>query len=147
MAKNAFSLDVSNFIKSFDEGAEKTMRIVAGKTFSSIIIGSPVREGRFRANWFATGQQPSSKTTDNKDKTGADTSLKAVSAMANIKDWSTFTLTNNLPYANHLEFGLYNSGPATVGGYSKQAPAGMVRINMARTQKLLEEEAKKHLPK
>jgi hypothetical protein len=41
-------------------------------------------------------------------------------------------LSNNLPYIEKLEYGGYPDGPNTIGGFSKQAPAGMVRVNMAR---------------
>ena len=44
-------------------------------------------------------------------------------------------LTNNLPYIVKLEFGGYGTkNPVDVNaqGFSKQAPAGMVRINLAR---------------
>lgn len=47
-------------------------------------------------------------------------------------DWNEFTLTNNLPYAERLEY-----------GWSNQAPQGMVRVNVARFNTLLEEEAAK----
>ena len=38
-------------------------------------------------------------------------------------------LTNNLPYAQRLEY----------EGWSKQAPAGMVRVNMARIADIMKE--------
>lgn len=147
MAKSPFTDSINDFILSFEQGTEKTMRAVAGKTWAAIIQSTPVDQGRARANWFATGQKPSSKITDKEDKSGSSTTAGAVSVVSSLKDWSVFTLTNNLPYINHLEFGLYGNGPDTVGGYSKQAPQGMVRINIARTQKLLEQEARKNLPK
>ena len=64
-----------------------------------------------------------------------------------IKDWSTFTATNNMPQSEVIEFGGYNDGPKTVGGYSKQAPQGVLRVNIMRFNKLLDDEAKRVLPK
>jgi len=147
MAKNTFSLGVDKFINGFDEGAEKTMRTVASKTFNAIVYASPVNSGRFRGSWHATGKTPSSKGVGTLDKDGNKTAQKSEQTVLKLKDWSKFTLTNNLPYANHLEFGLYKPGPNTVNGYSTQAKSGMVRVNIERAARLLEAEAKKNLPK
>ena len=82
------------------------------------------------------------------DAGGSDSS--AISQMKgdllSLKNWETITLTNNLPYAKVIEFGGYpSSGPNTVGGYSKQAPAGVVRVNSLRFQSLIREEAAKKM--
>ena len=144
---NNFALDVKKFAESFDEGAETAVRGTTIKLFSAFVYSSPVGEGRFRANWFATGKQPSTKVTSSIDKDGSNTVSKINSAIMGIKDWSTFTATNNLPYSEVIEFGGYNEGPKTVGGYSKQAPQGVVRVNIMRFNKLLDDEAKRVLPK
>ena len=68
-------------------------------------------------------------------------------SILSIKDWSTFTVTNNLPYSEVIEFGGYKDGPNTTGGFSKKAPQGVVRVNIMRFNKLLADEAKKNLPK
>lgn len=144
-----FALDIKKFAESFDEGAEVAVKGVAISLWSAIIKTTPVDEGRARANWFSTGQMPSTKLTQQEDtsKDGNDTASNAAVAVDKLKDWSVITLTNNLPYINVLEFGGYNDGPKTTGGYSKQAPQGMVRANIKRFNVLLEAEAKKALPK
>ncbi|MDB4261689.1 HK97 gp10 family phage protein [bacterium] len=149
MDKDPFFLDVKKFADGFSEGAETAVRVTAYKTFNNIIKRTPVDEGRARANWFATGQQPSSKKTDKEDNSadGKDTAKNAENVVLRLKDWSTFTLTNNLPYINPLEFGLYGSGPKTVLGFSSQSVGGMVRISILQSNMLLEQEAKKYLPK
>ena len=149
MAKNPFALDVQKFADSFIGGAEAAVWVTAHKTFAAILKRTPVDAGRARANWFATGKQPSNKKTEKEDNSvdGKDTAKNAENVVLLLKDWSTFTLTNNLPYINHLEFGLYNAGPKTVLGFSSQAVGGMVRISIAKTNMLLEKEAKKRLPK
>jgi hypothetical protein len=143
----SFTLDVKKFADSFIDGAEEATRGTTIKLFSAIINSSPVDEGRFRANWFATGKQPSEKVTFSTDKNGSSTISKLTSKVEGIADWSTFTLTNNLPYSEVIEFGGYNDGPNTVNGFSKQAPAGVVRVNIMRFNSLLEAEARKNLPK
>lgn len=142
-----FALDVQKFAESFDDGAEAAIRGTTIKLWSAIINMTPVDEGRARSSWFATGKQPSTKVSNTTDKQGASTINKAEQVVMSIKDYSTFTLTNNLPYIDKLEFGGYGDGPKTTGGYSKQAPAGMVRVSIMRFNKLLAEEAKKALPK
>jgi hypothetical protein len=104
MSKNPFFLDVKKFADGFSDGAEMAVRGTAIKTFNNIIKRTPVDEGRARANWFATGKQPSSKKTDKDDNSrdGQDTANNAANVVLSLKDWSTFTLTNNLPYIGVL---------------------------------------------
>lgn len=150
MAKTGdFSKDIDGFITGFVSGSEKTIRVVTAKTWSAIIKDSPVDEGRFRGNWFASGKLESNRQAETLDKSnnGVDTANKAAKVALSLKDWSVFTLTNNLPYANVIEYGGYGNGPLTQGGYSKQAPQGVVRVNISRTTALIEAEAKKNLPK
>ena len=138
-----FSLDVSAFCEKAKKNPETVMRAVSIKLFSAIIKGSPVDTGRFRMNWQASGSSPASGTIPGTDVSGDKASSDAnfVTATA---DWQDLTLTNNLPYSEVLEFGGYpGDGPNTIGGYSKQAPAGMVRVNITRFNTLLNEEAAK----
>uniref|UniRef100_A0AB39C584 Tail protein n=1 Tax=Salmonella phage vB_SE130_2P TaxID=3236707 RepID=A0AB39C584_9VIRU len=111
---------------------EKVIRRVSIKLFSAIIKASPVDTGRFRMNWMASGGTPADGTTDATDKAGNTATGKATVFVLNAADWHTFTLTNNLPYAQRLEY-----------GWSQQAPQGFVRVNVSRFQQLLNEEASK----
>ena len=140
----SFALDVKAFCDKAKKNPEIVMRQVSIKLFSAIIKASPVDTGRFRMNWQASGSAPASGTTVATDQSGG----KAISVVAEYvlksPDWSEFTLANNLPYANVIEYGGYpGDGPNTVGGYSKQAPQGVVRVNITRFNALLEQEAAK----
>lgn len=140
----SFALDVKAFCDKAKKNPEIVMRQVSLKLFSAIIKASPVDTGRFRMNWQASGSTPASGTTAATDQSGG----KAISAVGEYvikaSDWSEFTLANNLPYANVIEFGGYpGDGPNTVGGFSKQAPQGVVRVNITRFNALLEQEAAK----
>ena len=140
----SFALDVKAFCDKAKKNPEIVMRQVSLKLFSAIIKASPVDTGRFRMNWQAAGSAPASGTTVATDQSGG----KAISAVAeyvlNAQDWSEFTLANNLPYANVIEYGGYpGDGPNTVGGFSKQAPQGCVRVNVARFQLLIDSESAK----
>ena len=128
----SFALDVSKFAEKAKKNPEKVMRQVSIKLFSAIIKASPVDTGRFRMNWMASGGTPAPGITDATDKSGNIATGNATSFVLKAADWREFTLTNNLPYAQRLEY-----------GWSKQAPQGMVRTNVSRFQQLINEEANK----
>lgn len=128
----SFALDVSKFVEKAKKNPEKVMRQVSIKLFSAIIKASPVDTGRFRMNWMASGGTPAPGITDATDKSGNKATGNATSFVLNASDWREFTLTNNLPYAQRLEY-----------GWSQQAPAGVVRTNVSRFQQLINEEANK----
>lgn len=128
----SFALDVSKFVEKAKKNPEKVMRQVSIKLFSAIIKASPVDTGRFRMNWMASGGAPASGTTDAVDKSGNIAIGNATSFVLKATDWHEFTLTNNLPYAQRLEY-----------GWSQQAPQGFVRVNVSRFQQLINEEANK----
>lgn len=141
----SFSIDVRAFVEKTKKNNETVMRQVSLKLFSAIIKASPVDTGRFRMNW----QAASGGNTAVGVKTGVDPSgSKAIDQMASVvsrdPSWYEFTLANNLPYAPVIEYGGYpGDGPNTVGGFSKQAPQGVVRVNVLRFQQLIDEEAAK----
>ncbi|ENR8784326.1 HK97 gp10 family phage protein [Salmonella enterica] len=131
----SFTLDVKAFCEKAKKNPEIVMRQVSIKLFRAIILGSPVDTGRFRNNWFAAmGTNPSMETTNytGKEGTAAINRMTKVVGESRGMGWTELTLTNNLPYAQRLEF-----------GWSKQAPVGMVRVNIARFNTLLNEEAAK----
>ena len=128
----SFALDVSKFVEKAKKNPEKVMRQVSIKLFSAIIKASPVDTGRFRMNWMASGSSPASGTSRGTDPSGANAIGAMVSTVSGLPDWSEFTMTNNLPYAQRLEY-----------GWSQQAPAVVVRTNVSRFQQLINEEANK----
>ncbi|QPI13739.1 putative tail protein [Serratia phage Tsm2] len=171
----SFALDVSKFVEKAKKNPETVMRSVSFKLFSAIIMASPVDTGRFRMNWQAAGGLPASGELPGEDKTGKTAEGRAQEFVKNSEYWEEFTLTNNLPYAEIIEFGGYSTGfmgpqrpdasglasftgpikhssfvgpkrqreQKTVNGFSKQAPQGVVRVNITRFNALLEAEAAK----
>jgi len=110
--------------------ANKALRVAVINTWSGIIKSTPVDEGRARGNWFI-GSSVTSKLTDDKNKSGG---YVAESLPFNMFGKKLF-MFNNLPYINLLEFGGYGSKDTqktNSKGFSKQAPSGMVRINLKR---------------
>ena len=139
----SFDDQMRAFAKKANMSVEKTVKGTAIKLFSAVIKSSPVDTGRFRANWTAAGVQPSTVTTDMTDKSGAAATGAMVNYINSAKGQTVFTLSNNLPYAHVIEYGGYpGDGPNTVGGFSKQAPQGVVRVNVARFEAILEEQAR-----
>lgn len=128
----SFALDVSKFVEKAKKNPEKVMRQVSIKLFSAIIKATPVDTGRARNNWFASGSNPSQETTTYGAPQGTATIQRATAVINTATDWHEFTLTNNLPYIQRLEY-----------GWSQQAPQGMVRTNISRFQQLINEEANK----
>lgn len=129
---SGFTLDIKNFVEKAKKNPETVARQVSFKLFSAVIKASPVDTGRFRMNWQTAGAVAPSGVIDGTDKGGAGAIGSAASYIFAASDWNEFTLTNNLPYAERLEY-----------GWSNQAPNGFVRINVARFNSLLEEEAAK----
>ena len=135
---------------------EKTIKGTSIKLFSAVIKSSPVDTGRFRANWTAAGVQPSTVTTDMTDKSGSAATGAMVNYINSANGQTVFTLANNLPYAHVIEyggypdpvqFGTWNKKTKSYeirsnGGFSKQAPQGCVRVNVARFQAILDEQAR-----
>ncbi|ATE85553.1 HK97 gp10 family phage protein [Salmonella enterica] len=127
-----FTLDIQAFVTKAKKNPETVVRAVSLKLFSAIIKASPVDTGRFRGNWQTSGATPVTGVIAGVDPTGNKAVNNAATYIGSAPSWYEFTLTNNLPYAERLEY-----------GWSKQAPQGIVRVNIARFNTLLNEEAAK----
>jgi len=122
---------IEAFAQKANMSVNKTIKGSAIVLFRGVIRTSPVDTGRFRANWQVSGASPASGTVDAEDESGS-AAVNAMTAHINGERVNLeFTLANNLPYAYALEY-----------GYSQQAPQGMVRINVARFQRILDEQAR-----
>ncbi len=128
----SFDKQMETFAKKASMSVSKTIRGTSIALFRDVILASPVDTGRFRANWMTSGASPDTSVTKHTDKSGG----AAVTVMANFVDGARgkleFTLSNNLPYAHALEY----------VNHSDQAPNGMVRVNVMRFQRILDEQAR-----
>jgi hypothetical protein len=117
-------------MEKVDKGADKVVREICFKLLTDIVYETPADTGRARANWFTSINKPSNETIPFAGGGGSGQSLAINRAASDITKaaGNVFWITNNLPYISSLEFGLYRDGPKTIGGFSKQAPRGMVRI-------------------
>jgi len=115
-------------VRDVAELPEKVVRGTLIGMGTRIIKRSPVDTGRFRGNWqFTINSAASGQLPTTTDPTGG-----LISASQGWESGSSFYMTNNLPYAERLEF-----------GWSKQAPTGMVRVTLAEYDQILEFEADK----
>lgn len=144
-------INTAEFMRAFDEWTDKTRktynnayRAMVLQLFASIVKRTPVYRGRLRGNWQITvGSLPSNEQLDVRDKGGSQANARAAKAVEyeNIDEEYTF-IHNNLPYAVTAEFGEWGDGPKTVGGYSKQAPSGMVRVTLTEFEQALNKAAR-----
>ena len=107
-----------------DETAELHKAVIL-ELFTSVILDTPVLEGRLRGNWIISSDDPANGTLDVIDPSGERTTKKVsdfLTVFNSKEDFNVF-LTNNLPYAYRIEFD---------GWSHTKAPEGMVRKNMIR---------------
>lgn len=121
----SFSLDVAKWAEKARGDIEQLNKAIIIELFTSVILDTPVLEGRLRGNWLITSDDPATGTVNVEDPTGAKTVRKVedfVRGMSGKHDFSVY-LTNNLPYAYRIEYD---------GWSSVKAPEGMVRKNLIR---------------
>lgn len=140
-----FSADIEGFAKRAGASVDETLRAVALELFGSVIKDTPVDTGRAKGNWQTSIGAPASGEVDRVGDGAALAEMRSVSAQ--FGGDKTIYLTNNLPYIWKLEYGGYGTGPGATEktngtGFSVQAPAGMVRKNVARIQQIVAKEAR-----
>lgn len=146
----SFTDQLKDEIKALNEANREIVKVVAIELFGSVINSTPVGNpslwvykhpqrgyvdfltyrnpppgytgGTARANWFLTERAPSIQVTESRDK-GERTAARVAREIAAKRLTGSLYLTNNLPYIERLE-----------DGWSGQAPAGMVKLNIARIQ-------------
>jgi hypothetical protein len=152
-----FRLDVTRLIGKMKIQPDLFLRKFVLDLFRAVVLRTPVDTGLLRGNWQpAIGSMPDGVLTT-KDKGGWGVGGQIASATGRAIWGTPVYLINNLPYAVTVEYGGYPnpvkrgtyvksgqnkygiSGPGWVkrslGGYSKQAPQGMVRVSIAEAAK------------
>ncbi len=138
-------MTLARFKKEFDKsiglaikGAEAAIKGGSEKLFGDIIDSTPVATGQLKGNWIPTVNNPATiRLLGHTDPQGTGTKSLVSAVLDKFKlpllGQKSLFLTNNLDYANRIEF----------GSYSNKAPNGMVRINVLKFKIHLEEAAKK----
>ncbi len=109
---------------------DKIRRASILELFSLVIDGTPVDKGLLRGNWQVSLNSPIKTTTDRLDPGGNAAKAEALATLGSLVD--IVFMTNNLPYAERIEY----------ESYSHQAPAGMVRVNKAKWSRIVAAKAK-----
>ena len=133
-----FGLDLRAFSQKTGIRMDQVLRKVVLDMTGEIVQLTPFDTGLAKNNYF-WGRERLDSVETNPDTSGAASVGRASSFAATVQGGGVFYITNNLPYILMLEFGGYH-GPTekvTAEGFSKQAPAGMARITVARWQELV----------
>lgn len=136
---------LNEVVMEFGEKSEakinKGIRSAVIKTWGDIIRMTPVDEGRARGNWFVDSSVKNISGQAVRDK-GASYVASRTRRLDLLRQ--KLFLFNNLPYIRKLEYGGYStknagreSSKVTTRGFSKQAPKGMVRLNLLKWRKNL----------
>ena len=128
MAVTDFTQQMRKIADRMGERLEYVARGVFLDLFTNIIYDTPVDTGRLRGNWQTSIGSPTSNPVG---RTGAAGPILEV--FETIKGPDLYFFTNNLPYAERIEFD---------GWSHTKAPAGMVRINVDKTERLLNKKAR-----
>jgi hypothetical protein len=123
-----FVLNVSKVANGLPaELVGKRHRALALEALRGVVLMSPVRSGRFRGNWQVGLLNPVTGIMETLDPSGYATIAAGSEVIARIQPFTATYLSNNLPYARVIE-----------DGSSKQAPAGVVAVTLARLQVMVE---------
>ena len=130
----SFGDSLHKFAAKSVANAQMVSRKLAFEVFGRVILRTPVDTGRCRANWSVSVGSMKTNTTTATDPTGQATKAAAQSAAMSWNGKGSIFISNNLPYVAKLEYGGYPNPPKhgvkTAGGYSIQAPQGMVRVTV-----------------
>ncbi len=157
VSSNKFTKSIAAWAQKTEEVLDANVRAITFKLFSGIIMATPVDPGGgytervgglARGNWQTTTGSPAVGTIERIDPTGS-LAIQEVLARQGGAGKRTY-LTNDLPQIDVLEYGLFplpvKKGTRLKGGgyeirseegFSRQAPAGMVRVTMARISEIV----------
>ena len=131
----SFSGDMRNFGDRTMNNLEEVKRASAFDLFGAIILGTPVDKGVLRNNWFAQLGHPSNNQNQNPDPSGKEALTRLKTNLTHVDAFTDIYFTNNLPYGVFIEY----------DGTSAKAPNGMVRVNVARWEAIVNRNARKFL--
>lgn len=122
----SFSTDLRKFALATNRTMDETVRATVLELAVRVDMKSPVDTGKFRGNWQIGEGRPDTRTDSPVDKQplgslpSAEVFARWQDQMEGVYAGSLVFITNSLPYARRLEY----------EGWSKQAPAGMVRVTL-----------------
>lgn len=130
----SFEAQVRKFGKTTLDRIDKVRRASALELFRLIIEETPVDKGVLRNNWRTQVNSPNVSEKESADPSGAQALAEAAANLGRLQD--TVFFTNNLPYAERIEY----------DGWSRfKAPAGMVRKNVAKWDQIVAAKAREYM--
>lgn len=123
------SSDLAKIRKNSSAKAQKAAKASLFRVFSASESMSPVDTGVFKGGWFIAFGAPDNTVNDNASR---DSIGPLRVKLGSFKMGEVVYFTNNMPYANLLEYGL-----------SDQAPGGMVRLSARRWPDIVADEIRK----
>ena len=120
----SFALQLTQASKEVMEAVTLRQRWIIFELAKAIVMDSPVDKGTFRGNWrfsFSHDQQQLNR----QDPSGA-TVLAELQSFINGYNSGEMWLLNGMRYGTKLEY-----------GYSRKAPGGMIRRNIARINSIV----------
>ena len=137
----SFRTDLRRASEALGVTFEIAMRKVVMDVLRGAVLRTPVDTGALAGNWQVTeGASSSAEQVAFAGGSGAALA-RAMGELASVRfdnPFSTWWISNPLPYAPVVEFGGYPPGPGTSGGYSLKAPAGMLRVTLAEVEAMLD---------
>lgn len=123
-----FKQQWANIEKQLLEALEKTVADAATETYAEIVDRTPVKSGDLHRAWEIDYGQGYVKLA-----ASYGSKLMGLDMAQNYTLGNDIWVRNQLPYAERIEY-----------GYSRQAPAGMVRISIKQYQHFLNKAAKRN---
>ena len=140
-----WTMDLRDYARRKNVEIRDVRKAYAFALYSSIVRKTPVDTGRARGNWQVTAGSPAGGEVEDRMKTP-----RGMDSVPDVNGDESIFITNNLPYITALEYGGY-SDPVekgtynkrtksyevrSDGGYSKQAPHGMVGVTLANNENI-----------
>jgi hypothetical protein len=124
-----FEMGLTRFAEKAGDKADFVVRKVVLDIGTRLVLKSPVKTGRFRANWFYAAESRPTQKTEAEDKSG-QVSIDRIKPAKGASMGRVHWFSNNLPYALPLE-----------RGSSKQAPLGIVGLTVMEFNSIVSEAA------
>lgn len=131
-----WSAAIDKAAELLDIAVNDVVRIVSFQIFYGVVSKTPVDHGHLRAAW--------NMSLNTEDYVVTPGQRGNWTLPSNLGSFPRVFITNGLPYAAVVEYGLYpgvgpktvsGSNPSTGGGvFSRQAPVGMVEVTLTEVQ-------------
>lgn len=132
---------INDWIEQTRSDIDNVLQTVVLLIGQSVVTLSPVDTGTFKGNWQLSIGETIDNSLIRQDPTGEQTLNDIASKVTQFTAGQVAYIQNHVLYGNDLEYGLYN-GPTqkvTDEGFSRQAPAGMVRVTAARFSQIVDQ--------